>query len=247
MIGVRTDRDDYRIAVAELPLRARIADSGPGCIEVVGPHGPVSPDAAAVVLVAAARGEAACIEAAGDEVVGSVPVVVDRPLLRADVVADAGARPDATLFTVQAAAAPGDLAAVVRDGIGWLRALSGEELRLDTAAATDGALLALLRAGDRAATLLVTVLADDACAPRLRAMAIGVTRTEVAVGGGSAASVVRCSEEGSLRLPTRWESRQRLSLRRALDAIEGATCGDLDQWRHDEHLAATILTADKYE
>lgn len=248
MIGVWTDLPSYRVAIAELPLRARAVDAADGAIAVVdGRRDRASrglAGAAAVVLADPGFGARTAIPP-------GIPVIVDRERLRPDA-APGDAAVDATLFTVECSAAAVDLAAAVRDAVGWLRVLSGGELSVDVVRAGGHGVIALLRtdarapAGARAATLVATVLADAAAAPRLRALAVGPERTEVAVDGPGAASVVVTSATGARRLPTRYESRRRVALRRAIEAVEavdGAETTDLADLRHDETLAAVLVTA----
>lgn len=248
MIGVRTDLDAYRVAIAELPLSTRLAPAASGAIVVA--DGPAAlaavADAAAIVLVDPAPGPI-------PELDGRIPIVVDREWLRADVAADAvgggssgggesaATRAGAALLTAECSAPPGGVDSILRDAVGWLRVLSGDELTLQARYATEGGAMALLNAGDRSATLLLTVLADPAARPRLRVLAVGARRTEVEVDALGAASVTVSSEAGSLRLPARPESRQRLALRRAVEAAGGTEVRDLGDLRHDDAIAAAIL------
>lgn len=240
MIGVRTDDLDWRSAVAELPASTRLAEEAEGSIVVVsGTADPGLLEKPAVVLLADPVLPAGAVPSAG------APVVVDRAWLRADLVADAGAHPDALLLSAECAAPHGLVGTAVRDAIGWLRVLAGGPLALDAAHATASGAIALLRAGDRAATLCVTVLADPAARSHLRALAVGVERVEVTTDDAGAASVSVSSPAGELALPTRFESRQRVALRRALQAASQGSTADLEELRHDEELAADVLLAYK--
>lgn len=238
MIGVLTDSDAYRVAIAELPLSTRRASDATESIVVV--DGRMScedfTDAAAMVLVDPAPG-------AIPELTSRGRVVVDREWLRADVVADvtAAAPAEAALITAECAAPASRIDSILRDAVGWLRVLSGRELSLHAVIATEGGAMAMLNAGDRSATLLLTSLADPAARPRLRVLAVGVQRTEIEIDALGAASVTVSSEAGSLRLPARPESRQRQALRRAVEAVGRAEVRDLDDLRHDDAIAAAIL------
>lgn len=240
MIGVRTEHPGYRVAVAELPSSTRLVDEPHGAIVVLGAGAEAvaaaEPDAVpAAFVIADPTGAFDLTPRPG------IPLVVDRARLHPDVVVDAGVHPDAALFTAECAAPAADIAATVRDAIGWLRVLSGERLELDAVHATGHGAIALLRAGERAATLSATLLAEPSAGVRLRALAIGVERVEVTIDAAGAASVVRASDAGSLTKPARYESRRRAALRRAIDAIDSGDPGDLDVWRHDEALAVAIL------
>ncbi|UUT36124.1 hypothetical protein [Microbacterium elymi] len=124
------------------------------------------------------------------------------------------------------------------DAIGWLRVLSGAPLRLRSSEATERGALALLDAGDAVATLTVTSLtAVDTRHPdrgRISAAAFGTVRTDVAIGVDSSARVLIDDGAGARMTPTRWESRLRLALRRAIDALDRAeSVRDLDDLEHD--------------
>lgn len=241
MIEVRIGLDAYRIATAELPLSARRVPGMPSVLgasaEVVG----AGDGAAVIVLSDPAPDELS-------ELPDGLRVVVDREWLRPDVVADAvtaTAADAAAMFVAECAAPSGGGRRILREAIGWLRELSGEELVLREVGTAAGGAMALFDAGDRAATVLFTELSDPLARPRLRALAVGVERTEVEIDALGAASVTVSSETGDLRLPARRESRQRLALRRAIDAAGGAEVRDLEQLRLDDALAAAILESHK--
>lgn len=245
MIGVWTDLAPYRVAIAELPLRARAVPAADAAIAVIGGgrwrDGGVLPPAAAVVLADPPPG-------AGTSIPPGTPVIVDRErLCPDDMPGDVAV--DAALFTVECSATAADLAEAVRDAVGWLRVLSGGELSIDAVRAGEHGVIALIRtddrspAGARAATLVATVLADASAAPRLRALAVGPERTEVVVDGSGAAAVVISSASGARRLPARYESRRRVALRRAIDTVGGAESSDLTDLRHDDALAAVLVGA----
>ncbi|MFT4215148.1 MAG: hypothetical protein QM622_10290 [Microbacterium sp.] len=236
MIGVWTTLPAYRAVAAELPLSTRSADSPAGAVVVVGGGGGSDiAAAAAVVLVDPVPGAAPTVP-------DGPPVIVDRVWLRSDVAAAAGIC-DAAVFTAECAAAAGELAGVVRDAIGWLRQLADAPLTLESVHAVGGSAMALLRAGERPATLTVRTIADRAARPRLRVLAAGASRTEVVVDGQDA-TVVVTTQGGAQRMPVLPESRQRLALRRALEAVAlrgQGDPGDLAELRHDDQLCALVL------
>jgi hypothetical protein len=232
VIGVRAESRDYRAAVAELPLSLRHAPEGPVDIIVASASGAFA-DPASVIVVADPRpGDRSPVE-------DGARVVIDRPWLRADAAVDAGAHPDALLFTAECSSSAMDQEALVRDALGWIRVLSGEELVLDAVTRTPHALLAQLRAGDRPATLVANAHTDAGARAWLRACAIGETRAEVVIDAGDV-SIEVSTEAGTRRLPTRGETRQRMTLRRAIDVIRGAATDDARSLSDDDALAAQV-------
>lgn len=253
MIGVSGATMHYRVAVAELPLRARTVDEIDGAIVVVdgslgwpGRARAALQQGASALLVAdplpVDDRELAALEAAA----GRVPVVLDRCWLRADVTADAVVPEPARQVTVDAVAIPADLSGVVCAAIGWLRVLAGGELELRAATALPHGVLALLEepASGRSAAVTASALVGRGGA-RLRANAIGETRVEVDLDDAAdVRSVEVSSAEGTLRRPRRHESGERVALRRAIDAASGGSIpADLRAFRHDSVLAARILAA----
>lgn len=238
MIGVHADEPRYLVAIAELPVTCRAAAEDGAAVVVTRGLGPALHGASVAVLV-----DPGAVEDLDDP--GGCPVIVDRARLRADVAADAGAHPGAVLLSAHCVTTAAEMRDVVRDAVGWLRTLGGEVLGLDGAHATPQGIVALLRSGERAATLAVTVLADgDAAArPRLRALAVGADRVEVLVDGLGAAAVSVSTEAGTALLPARREARERLALRRAIDALPGHPAPDLRDLRHDDRIAAAILSS----
>nr|WP_274636082.1 hypothetical protein [Microbacterium bovistercoris] len=241
---------DIAAPVAELPLRARLGTHPAGAVVVV--RGARGWPAAA--LAAAADGAAAVIvvdpipvsPADLDGVVSrarDVPILLDRARLRPDAADDARRDEPAPLYTVRCAAPAASLSAVVVDAIGWLRVLSSVPLRLRAATGTRHGSLGLFDAGAAVATLTATVLADGHAdgGARVAALALGAVRTEVVVALGRAVRVSRADAAGEVDVPTRWESRRRLAVRRAMDAlISGARPTDLADFAHDVGLAKAL-------
>jgi len=171
---------------------------------------------------------------------GDIPIILDRARLRADVAEDAaGAGGGAPLHTAQCTASATAIAGAICDAIGWLRVLSTGPVRLRSAATTAHGAVALLDAGGDAATLTATVLATDG--GRIAVSALGVVRTDVAIATPQPARVTRDDGSGAVTLPTRWESHDRLALRRAIDAvIAGERPTDVADFAHDARLGASI-------
>lgn len=244
MIGVWTELVAYRTAVAELPLHALLADDPAGALAVVDGGGPGYAADAAGIADAGVVVLADPVPGRASEDWSGRRVIVDRALLRPDVVADA-VTTGAGSFSAECSGPRRGLPIVVRDAVGWLRALSGSELVLEAVHASAHGALALLRPSGRegVATLIVTLRADDSAEPRLRALALGPERTEVTVDGRGEASIVRHDESGAHHRPARYESRRRVALRRAIQAVAGREFDDLAELHHDDALAAVIVAA----
>ncbi|MFS0732373.1 hypothetical protein ABC304_10260 [Microbacterium sp. 1P10UB] len=237
-ITVAAPLERFRIAAAELPLRAREATERDGIVVVPGVGRWT--DAAAT---AAADGASALV-IADPAIVSSdalrqltaelrIPVVVERPRLRPDVMADARrARGDSAprMLIAEASGPASDLDAVTRDACGWLRVLSGGGLRV---IAGDRTLALLETATGLAAT--VGAIAAARTSVGMRVEVLGEVQTQVDIG--LTARVVTTSSAGALVAPARYETTARLTLRRALEALAtGAVPADLDELADDMKL-----------
>ena len=242
MIGVRTADPRYRTAVAELPLRTRLLREANGAIVVVsgaerwvaGVRAAASDGASAIVVSDPHVVSAVDVERLASDI--RIPVLVERPLLREDLAADAVASRVGSsgaavprLVLVDAAARPAMRAVTGRDAVGWARILAGAAPLV--VHADRG--LALLDCGGIAATLTIVTTGRPG-AGWIRGRAVGETTTEVEVEGG-AAIVVSLTDRGRLQLPTRFESPARLTLRRAVGAVEAVSGVGGD--RHPDDLA----------
>jgi len=250
--GVRAGDARWLAAVAELPRNARPATEVTGSITVItgevgwGSRLRRAVDDGSVGIVLADPLTASLDELREADLADrSVPVAIDRPRLRSDVALDATPTGNATIHIEVGASRP-DLGAVLRDGIGWGRLLAGGELEIVDATTTPRGVLALLRrveASDDRGPSTVTVLATrgEISAPWIRATVVGAERVEVVVDRRT--SVFRSTEDGVLRLPTRFESTARLTLRRVIDAVESSGHpNDLAHLRHDSRLALDLLS-----
>lgn len=255
--GVFAALPAYVAAVAELPLSAALSNDMQGAVAVV----PGCGDWWQGMLAARAQGAAAVVVA--DPVAlpqetleacpwpGDLPVIIERPRLRPDVVADAvrarrGTRP--RIITVECAAPAAGLDAVIRDGFGWARSLSGGSLTLRSDAAAAQGRIALLDAavpagGSTPTTLAAVVAAGLHAGGLLQLRALGEVGTEVTVDQPAGLTRLETStEDGTLRAPTRYESPARLALRRALEACSsGRSVADLDELLEDMALTRTLL------
>lgn len=248
--GVWTDRPDYRVAIAELPLSAFAAESVEGAVAVV-----AGADAALAALAGGAAGlvvtsvdelSAEDIELVAD-VARGIPVVVDRLRLRTDVIGEAS--PPATtarLLTAEAAGPAKDFAALARDAVGWLRVLAGDRLSLVSHSTSPSGVLALLESsgGERMPAAL-TLTPNRGADPTLRVSSVGEIRIEVDVDDATRGAVITStSVDGALIAPARLEWPARLAVRRAIAALSAdRPPEDLDELRHDAVLVRELLLA----
>jgi len=245
--------DAYRIAVAELPGSAVASRDAEGSVVVVPGDGAwwaavVDAVAAGAAAVVVAKPGAAPIEAldALASVAGAVPIVVERPLLRADVVTQVGGAvaglPSPGALAVECHARAHTLAAALRDAIGWARVLAGAPLTRRAEQSWGGRALALLES-DRGTAVSVVAAAQPG-APilgRVRVTTIAESRVEV---DADLDIVVAITDAGGRRIaPARFESTERVALRRTIAALRGrGQVSDLADLRHDTALAEALLT-----
>jgi len=250
--GVCTALPAYVAAVAELRLSAALRNDFSGAVAVV----PGSGDWWQGMLAARAGGAAAVLiadpEMLPQEALESnawptdLPVIVERPRLRPDVVADAvRARrgSPARIVTVECAAPALGLDAVIRDGLGWARFLVQGSLTLRSGtAAAHGSIALLDSAGPAGGSIPTTLAGAEAgglhSGGLLQLLALGEVRTEVTVDQLAGLTRVETyTEDGLLRAPERFESSARLALRRALVACSsGRPVTDLDDLLEDTAL-----------
>jgi hypothetical protein len=233
----------YQAAVAELPLRARQARDAAGAIVVVPGDGNWSDrvrDAAgagarAVIVSCPAVVPAAEVHRLRDDL-GRLPVIVERALFRSDASSDVVAAraaigsSDVRLVAVDGAALPTEVGTVLQDAIGWVRVLARGALTWHAASAG----LALSNgtgSGDVPVALNVVQIA--AGGSWIRAHALAEVRSEVEASAERTV-VITTGEHGALLAPARFETPQRLVLRRAIHVLEGG----------DEPLDLAELAAD---
>ncbi|MDQ0925441.1 hypothetical protein QF038_003949 [Pseudarthrobacter sp. W1I19] len=257
--SVFTDLPAYTAAVAELPVSAALAENVRGAVAVV----PGTGDWWQGMLAARAGGAAAVVLAdpavlprgtvESEQWPGDIPVILERPRLRPDVVADAVAArrgSPARIITVECAAPAAGLGALICDGFGWMRSLAGGAVALHASIATVHSRIALLDVGEYQggavpATLSATSIGGLHAGGLLQVLALGEVRTEVTVD--QPAGLVRvetATEEGTLHAPARYESSARLALRRAIDAsLAQGPATDLAELLQDMALARALLDA----
>jgi hypothetical protein len=107
-----------------------------------------------------------------------------------------------------------------------------------------GAVAAFEGPGATPASLLATRW-DAPTRASIRVRGVAPTAVEVEIDDAAGVRSIRSSDaEGEVTRPARRESAARLSLRRALDALDGARPGDLDELLHDRRLAEDVLAAE---
>ncbi|GGI47472.1 hypothetical protein BCL57_002170 [Agromyces flavus] len=172
-----------------------------------------------------------------------VPVLIHRPRLRHDLVAQAIAARDGEtprVVVAECRAEPSHLPALVRDAIGWLRVFGGGPMVV--AARGGAALLRRSDGGHPAGSLIAT--ASTAGGPVLRIRALGETTTELEID----APIGRCglstgTARGVAISPALHESASRAALRRAIDVVaDGASVKDLGELRHDAMAADALVS-----
>ena len=246
----------YSAALAGLPLRAREADLPAGAVAVVG--GKDGGRAAFDALAAGATGliitASSSLSAAAARLIaaaGSVPVIVDRPLLRPDLVEQAIAGREgaaALVATAELRATGADAEGALRDAIGWSRALAGDSFGVVAAGGTPARFGALLESVVRRIPLVLTVTkaTRPAGSPELHLAVLGETRSEVRLDPAAGiARVVTVDADGERIAAARREAGERLALRRCLDAVEqGVRTDDLAELAADaettERLTASV-------
>ncbi|MFK0002792.1 hypothetical protein [Paenarthrobacter sp. NPDC090522] len=244
----------YRAAVAELPRSTWHAETAHGAVVVIPGEGAWWEE----LLEAQAAGASAVVVSHPQSIPASaqaglvgIPVVVERPHLRADAAAEAVRRRQetpATVVTVESAAPSGDLDPVLRDGIRWAEVLAGGPLQAVSGAIPAEGGMALLEARPPMApdpvpvTVLATVLGRTARTGLLRVTALGEVRTVVESDGmGLENSLTTSTESGSTHAPVRYEGSARLALRRAMEAAsKGAVLPDLGELLADQLVVAGL-------
>ncbi|MGN6220431.1 MAG: hypothetical protein ACTHNQ_13095 [Microbacterium sp.] len=251
-VRVCTDLEAYRVAVAELPASSELAASAAGSIVVVRGDGhwwtiaadAIGAGAAAVVVAGPGSAPVDALEALAASA-GGIPVLLDRPLLRPDMVRDvsealADAAPAAALV-VECHAPAAALRATLREAVGWARVVAGAPLALRTSESSGRRVLALLSSETDAAVSVVAAAQPGAPAlGRVRITTIAEKRIEIDAG---LEAVVTVADAGGDRiLPTRFEARERVALRRAVAAVRaGQPSADLADLRHDMLLGNALL------
>lgn len=254
-IPVHSALERYRVAASELPVGTRLAGDGGGAIVAVGGDdgwwdaavGAFSEGAAAVVISRPHSAPAQGLRAV-DAAASGRPVIIERPLLRADtaglvVAAITELSPPAALV-VECHAPALALHSAQRDALGWARVMGRSPLVLRSAESTRAGGIALLETAEGAPVSLV--FAAQPGAPergRLRLTGLGATLLEL--DGDEADLQFTVTDAASRRTaPPRFERAERVVLRRAVDAlVDGGRPSDLDDLALDAALAADLGAA----
>jgi hypothetical protein len=233
-LGVATDDDRYRIAIAELTAStASVADVAEADI-VVGSRVPES-RAHQLVIISTERGLTV------DPPLGST-AVLERPWFRSDVEQDVEARRGwFPRIEVEVTAPASELHAVLTDAVAWTRTLASAEVQPGAGGATRVGGIAEARAGETVVTLQVRRRETGAAA--LRVTGVGPRRIEISVDDDRRSARVRIADEdGELALPERWEDPARVALRRAVHVRRsGVAITEIDDYRRDAAIAARLL------
>ncbi|MGU3644285.1 hypothetical protein ACLBXX_04905 [Microbacterium sp. C23T] len=251
---VRTDLDAYRVAVAELPESAVASRDVEGALVVVpgadawwvAASDAIAAGAAAVVVAQPAVVPIEALDALAS-LAGATPVIVERPLLRADMVAAAGVSieelPAPGALVVECHAPARTLGPALRDGIGWARVIVGAPLAPRTTESWGGRVLALFESEQGSAVSIVAAVQPGAPSPgRVRITSIAPTRVEVDADLDTVVAITDAAGRGIL--PALFESSERVALRRAISAVRTAERpSDLAELRHDTALAAALRAA----
>ena len=243
----------YRVAVASFPSRAHLAGNEAGAIVVVDGATDWWDTATAAVTAGASAIVVAEPGSTPPEVLGDavqrfpVPIIVSRSRLRHDVASlavehRAGIQP--RVVVAECRSPEGPLPAMVRDAVGWMRELSDTPLRVAASSVGTSGGTALLRPaaeGPVRGSMTITVTRPEGTL--LRVTALGETTTELEFDELLGRSeLVTSTSEGRLVAPTRFEARERVALRRALEAVAGQRRpDDLINLIADEKAARDVL------
>jgi hypothetical protein len=251
-IGIHSPLVAFRHATAELTSSARWSASPAGSIVAVDGvrdwwRRAADAFTAGAVGVVVSRPGPAPLEAVDALAATGRPVVLDRPLLRADVaghVARALADlPAASVLTVETHAPPG-VQTALRDAIGWARVLARGPLVVRAASFNRERGLALLETAGGLPVSLISAAQDDAPpAGRIRIVALAEMLIELDSASG-AVSVAMTDSAARHVSPGPYERPERLALRQAIDAVAaGATPSDLADLQHDQARADELSAA----
>ena len=260
-VPVLADLPGYVVAVAGLPHTAERVGRVAGAIVVVDGStewwdaASLAVDAGAVgVLVAEPRAVPfASVAVLADRAdARGVPILVHRGGMRADLVdlaiaQRAGAAPRVTIAECRATG--DDLPAMVRDAVGWTRALAGVPLVVAAAGGGRDAATALLRAagdGRVVGSVLVSVTSPGGAVLRVQALGEATSELEIDAPLGRI-ELATSTAEGRLVAPARLESGERASVRRAVDTVaRGVPCLELAELLEDARAAEAILSASQH-
>lgn len=245
--------ETFAVAVAALPERT-VAASGPnGAVAVVGgvqwwTAARRALDEGAIGLILTNLSVIATDDL-GELAAVPVPVVIDRALLRADLVDQAVAAragSPARLVNVDVSASARAMPEALRDAVGWAREVCGP-LRVAAGSWTGRNGVVLLETRDAGCPVALTLSAmrPEGRWPVLHVSVLGETRTEVLLDPAAArARVSTTTAEGELAAPALREARQRHAVRRLLDALAGGEAPrDVEGIVHDITIVDELVRA----
>jgi hypothetical protein len=255
-VGVIAGLPDYIVAIGDLPRSALRVVETTGAIVVVdgstdwwdAAARAVESGAAAVLVAEPLAVPLEAVSRLAETADGrGIPVLVHRAGLRADLVDLALAQRGGTAPRVAVAecrATDDDLPGMVRDAVGWVRALAGGSVVAAAASRGRDAGTALLRsAADRRVVGSVLVAVTSPGGAVLRVQALGETTTELEIDAALGRTELATSTgDGRLVAPARLESGERASVRRAVAAVAGRIrCRELEELLADARAAQSIL------
>lgn len=172
-----------------------------------------------------------------------LPVITDRPLLRADDSAGVGGA-HVRHLVIDALAARADVRSTLVDAIGWARVIVGPGLTVRANARTRESLLVALESPSGIAIALSSTRLAAAIGPAVTVDGLGERRIGVRIDRAAGVREVAVHDEDGIHTAAeRYESSERLALRRALDAVAGDRVDDLAGLVHDRALADQLLGA----
>ncbi len=248
-VPVWSDDPAFRAAAAQLANRVRPVAEPRDAVWVIAAEGPLArADAAAAGGARAVilTGSGAVSSAVLDVLAGSgLPVIVHRPRLRADEAGDAAGDPGRLrLVVADVFSGTPEFRSATIDAIGWIRVLLGGPIVLRTARRSAGGAVASFEGPGAAPASLLATRWDAPTRASIRVRGVAPTAVEVDIDDAAGVRSIRSSDaKGEVARPARRESGARLSLRRALDALDGAHPGDLNELLHDRRLAEDVLAA----
>jgi hypothetical protein len=240
----------YVGAIAELPSSLHAAATPDGAIAVVSGAGRwtdtarVAVAAGAVGVVVSRPGSASAdgLDALAAE---GVPVVLERRLVRPDAASDVREALDAAeapaALVVESHSPPASAGSALLDALGWIRTILGHTPELAESSFARGRGLALLTSRGGAGVSLVAAASGGVpLGGRVRVTGLGTTLLEVEAERDDV-SISLTGPGGRRDLPRRFETAERLALRRAMDAVAtGRIPEDLADLAADAALAGAI-------
>ncbi|MGN8552302.1 UNVERIFIED_CONTAM: hypothetical protein OHV15_06945 [Microbacterium sp. SLM126] len=240
----------FDAALAQLPERVERAQS-PGASIIVLDGRRERPERVEALLAERPIGAVLTHPASASQAVvdqlahAGIRVVTVRSLLRAD---DAAIVAGATVrhLVLDALASRADVRATLVDAIGWARVIVGGGLTVSASARTRESLLVALESPAGIGVALTATRLVTSIAPALTVDGLGERRVGVRIDRAAGVREIAIhGEEGVVVAAPRYESSERLALRRALAAAAGDPVDDLVSLIHDRSLADELLGATK--